>query len=1284
AIGGCESNTTLCSQLSREELNQTDISICSCYEFGDPRSSCSSQTQECKLASVSELNDIPVGVCGCYEFGDPRIECSQSQDCNYESADLSNIPISLCPCNSDNDPRRGITCAVTRSGESGVYNLSTCRSTKTCIGNKIPIGCTPLCTLDSGQLIEFNQCFCNKDYYPVNCRCPIDSSQLTGIPSDRCSCRQTDDPRDENLCKFQLKKVELIVNTSNVNPLRFKFYGERFQQGQLSVLIVELGNKTEEEIKYEKDNNKQFEDKYNAKKSNQTYTRNNKQNQKTNEELQNSMFECLITSKFINPLDHNLPNIITNEEELTRDEDGNIIWPAEYEELIPFTQDANVESDQNATFSMNDISWLGSRKKWYGMLISADNETYYGANGNEGEAVRIDVVVEEGEQFANFIKIQPPDETKVIPDPENPSIIDPPVIEKHVTFPFWLKLLIIILASTIALIFIFWALNIRQQKKIERKAALTILRALLWNRDYHASRPAFELMRQQRNVVQELIESEKNYVSKMEDCIKYYLQPLQKQSKDGKIKVSQSQLKDIFINMEQILKFHKLFSNDLQSVAKNWTVHSRVGQMFCKQAPFMKISVEYFQKKEKASKLLRELLKSDPKFNQIVDDISQQDEVNHEPLEQFLNRPVKRISEYNLLLQKMNESMFDWQADTKHVQLASKMMEEIASFFNFCIHRKGNLEKVFDIEQQIISYNPIPLMFSLSEEATQIELAKKQGLNLDEYEIMKIRLQWQKYFHRIRLVRPSRCFVSDIEVFQVDSNSYQRRFLILLSDVLLICKKKKFQQKYELLNVLNVETLEFRMAGKMQDMEQLRNLKNEINSQIENQKELERKQQEEDEEEMKNINDTKLVLKMDGKQKQLYLMNAIEGRFLFLLFTPTNTYLFDAMNSESRRLFISKLEGYVKKQDENIQKKVEGDDQYEEIEYEEEEEIEQEIEQEELVPFTETSPIQDQNEKEIYKDKDDDNLDDTEIPPRNCVSPSLVNQFLPPIKPLLWARLLNDWQVNWKIQIEQDQPRPEEYIPLLKQDSGSKYYNIQQEPDKIQEKIDELKKGKKKKIKEGKEQQIHSDKQSSQQELNKQQSDLLTLPQFTKRTQSNDAADKNDKEKLAEQSNLLQGYSQKGRQQRMKSGYKVLGIAVDDAEKNSTPVAPQMLPRNHPFMLHGPPRKWYQKQINKMIYTKSQIADILATRELKSIFDTPWFQEYTEEFKKKNIRNIAKLTWPQIYEAQIPDHIIELPELTKEQKKSTLRFGYVDSDSDYADDSDDDEDEDDGFEEASM
>ncbi|KAA6362133.1 MAG: hypothetical protein EZS28_042340 [Streblomastix strix] len=149
--------------------------------------------------------------------------------------------------------------------------------------------------------------------------------------------------------------------------------------------------------------------------------------------------------------------------------------------------------------------------------------------------------------------------------------------------------------------------------------------------------------------------------------------------------------------------------------------------------------------------------------------------------------------------------------------------------------------------------------------------------------------------------------------------------------------------------------------------------------------------------------------------------------------------------------------------DNDLQKQVEiqneqqmEEDLYEEIEYEEEEEeeieyedveeVKQYIEQEKRVLITEPNPIQ--NEKEIDKDKDkEEPLDDLGIPPRNCVSPSLVNPFLPPIKPVLWTRLLNDWQIDWRKQLEQDYPLSEEYVPLLKQDSGSKYYNIQQEPD---------------------------------------------------------------------------------------------------------------------------------------------------------------------------------------------------------------------------------------------
>ncbi|KAA6359603.1 MAG: hypothetical protein EZS28_044870 [Streblomastix strix] len=266
-ISGCF-QTKLCNQINREELSQTNLSICSCYGFGDPRSECI-KTQDCDIASISELNDIPIGACRCYSVGDPRSECS-SKSCNDTSANMINIPISLCPCNGDNDPRRGITCAVDRSGKPNVYELEECRSTKICIGNNNPIGCTcppisqipiegcetktTLCSqLNQDQLIQtdisicscygfgdprsecsktqdcdlasqsdlndvsISACPCFQVGDPrIECsqskRCNDPSADLNNIPEIRCSCNGDDDPRRGITCAVDRKTIMMINN----------------------------------------------------------------------------------------------------------------------------------------------------------------------------------------------------------------------------------------------------------------------------------------------------------------------------------------------------------------------------------------------------------------------------------------------------------------------------------------------------------------------------------------------------------------------------------------------------------------------------------------------------------------------------------------------------------------------------------------------------------------------------------------------------------------------------------------------------------------------------------------------------------------------------------------------------------------------------------------------------------------------------------------------------------------------------------------------------------------
>ncbi|KAA6397448.1 MAG: hypothetical protein EZS28_007022, partial [Streblomastix strix] len=795
--------------------------------------------------------------------------------------------------------------------------------------------------------------------------------------------------------------------------------------------------------------------------------------------------------------------------------------------------------------------------------------------------------------------------------------------------------------------------------KKEKQAARVILRVLLWNRDYRVAKPVFEMMRQQKNVVRELIETEKNYVQRLEVCVKCFLRPLQSLSLDQHISVTKKQLKDIFINIEQILNFHYLFVDELVNVAQRWSVHSRVGQLFCKQAPFLKISVEYFQKKEKASKLLNELLKTDSKFKQNIESFTYLDEVNHETLEQFLNRPVKRITEYNLLLQKLDESMFDWQADSKHVSLASKMMGEISSFINFCIHRKRNMEKVLEIEQSISSSNPYPIMMKLAEEATRNDL-KTKGANEED----KIRNQWMKYFHKIRLVKPSRHFVSQIEVYKVEADSYQSRSLILLSDVLLICKKKAFLQRLDLLNVLTVETLEFRIVGKKKDMEKIRKLRKEINDQVEKEKERQNKEEEEQELKLKETGHASQIMRTDvnkrkkrvklnfniwkkiqDQKKDLYESSTLQGRYLFFIFTPDNTYLFDAQKSDARRRFIIKLEELLakknegkveknkktaqtshlkqhksKKQEQIITKQQESliktipqtikkkqnvkmmvkkkklvkqndqekernnnkDEQYKEVEYEEEVEVEQEIEVEELIPSSYLS-----------SNKVDEEQDDTNAPPPNCVSPSLSNPFRPPKQPKLWQRLLNEWKLNWNNQMLCDEPKIDDQIPLLKQLSGMSQltYKYAQKPTLNME-LDNS---------------TYLDEENNNN--NSQEDDETIDPEVVKLRQQRGPIPKflvydQIKQQLMLQDNEIQGLSEKGRDQRIQSVVIVIDEVCENALIKAVPVPPNMLPPNHPFVLKGPPPNWKRKEHINPRLSKSQQAELEVRAKRQAIFLT--------------------------------------------------------------------------------
>ncbi|KAA6389761.1 MAG: hypothetical protein EZS28_014712, partial [Streblomastix strix] len=225
------------------------------------------------------------------------------------------------------------------------------------------------------------------------------------IKDDQCQIQMQDTWALPLIPLPVLSKARVNVNVQRTNdPMRFILDGDRMIQALFTVQIVELRDKTKEEIKLEKEANKNLQIKYNPKQINSQLLKVelnniniNNQNQIINKQEQFQQFPSYSSNSSFVSLSK-----ISNDIELPRDKDGSIIWPPEDKTLLPFHVGAQVQSKQQAQFIMNDYSWLNNRQKWYGVLISNDRREFAGSEGQIDSPVLLEVEIEEGEQFLNF------------------------------------------------------------------------------------------------------------------------------------------------------------------------------------------------------------------------------------------------------------------------------------------------------------------------------------------------------------------------------------------------------------------------------------------------------------------------------------------------------------------------------------------------------------------------------------------------------------------------------------------------------------------------------------------------------------------------------------------------------------------------------------------------------------------------------------------------------------------------------------------------------------------
>ncbi|KAA6382452.1 MAG: hypothetical protein EZS28_022021 [Streblomastix strix] len=174
------------------ELINQNTSDCPCQATGDPRAGGACPAYCIKGSVTSEC------VCDYYIPGYTQTQCQTEKKCKFDLADQTNV---TCPCLSTGDPRAG-------KGQCPAYCTSEDQPSQSCVCDANPSAQYPpsscqsekKCTESSNSTVPKDSCTCSRTNYPTGCKCPTDSSQLTGIPINQCECRSSADPRANGIC----------------------------------------------------------------------------------------------------------------------------------------------------------------------------------------------------------------------------------------------------------------------------------------------------------------------------------------------------------------------------------------------------------------------------------------------------------------------------------------------------------------------------------------------------------------------------------------------------------------------------------------------------------------------------------------------------------------------------------------------------------------------------------------------------------------------------------------------------------------------------------------------------------------------------------------------------------------------------------------------------------------------------------------------------------------------------------------------------------------------------
>eukprot|EP01114_Cavostelium_apophysatum_P000647 TRINITY_DN1058_c0_g1_i2.p1 TRINITY_DN1058_c0_g1~~TRINITY_DN1058_c0_g1_i2.p1 ORF type:complete len:437 (+),score=101.03 TRINITY_DN1058_c0_g1_i2:50-1360(+) len=200
------------------------------------------------------------------------------------------------------------------------------------------------------------------------------------------------------------------------------------------------------------------------------------------------------------------------------------------------------------------------------------------------------------------------------------------------------------------------------------------------------------------NIVDEILQTEEKFVHFLNVIVDLFETPLRSNGRIMDIRAA----KDIFVNVSQIKDFNQQFLDELRTAAERDKKESTVKNLadaFVKNAPFMKLYVQFVNGFEKSAKTFSEMKAKNPAFAKLIKAQRADPRCSNLDLSDMLIMIVQRCPRYELLLRDLLKHTLASDPGYSRLQEALAAITDINQSINEKKRLAERLNRVLQIQK---------------------------------------------------------------------------------------------------------------------------------------------------------------------------------------------------------------------------------------------------------------------------------------------------------------------------------------------------------------------------------------------------------------------------------------------------------------------------------------------------------------------------------------------------------------------------------------------------------